>query len=233
MRTAALILLAPILTATAAEISEGRWEGAAHVPGLELTLIIDLTSGGSGWSGAITIPQLGVRGAELTDIVVSGSDLTCAIKSALADKQTGPARFKGHLSANGDLTGDFTQAGNTAPFVLAKTGLPQIEAPARSTAIAKEFEGVWKGSYELLGYPRTVSLKLHNRGAEGASAEFVIVGRKENRLPVNLITQQGSFLSVNSGETGVSFEGRLENNELHGTILQGPLEIPVTLQLAK
>ena len=65
------------------------------------------------------------------------------------------------------------------------------------------------------------------------SAEFVIVGRKENNLPVDLITQQGSFLSVNSQETGLSFEGRLENNELHGTIIQGPIEVAVTLQHAK
>jgi hypothetical protein len=230
---AALIFLASVLVANADEISEGRWEGAAQVPGLELSLIVDLTRGASSWSGAITIPQLGVRGAELANVSVTGSELTFAIKSALADKETGPGRFNGHLTADGRLTGDFTQAGNTAPFNLVKTGPAQIEKAPQSTAIAKEFEGVWKGGYELLGYPRTVTLTLRNRGAEGASAEFVIVGRKENNLPVDLITQQGSFLSVNSQETGLSFEGRLENNELHGTIIQGPIEVAVTLKRAK
>jgi hypothetical protein len=233
MRTAALILFASALVANADEISEGRWEGTANIPGLELKLIVDLRSGASGWNGAITIPQLGVRGAELSQVVVNGTELTCAIKTALADKQTGPARLKGHVSPNGTLTGDFTQAGNTAPFILSKTGRPQIETPPRSTALAKEFEGVWKGGYELLGYPRTVTLKLSNHDAAGATADFVIVGRKENKLPVDLITQHGSFLSVESHETGLSFEGQLENDELHGTILQGPLEIAVTLQHAK
>lgn len=233
MRAAALIFLASLLVANADEISEGRWEGAAHIPGLELGLIVDLTRGASGWSGAITIPQLGVRGAELADVGITGSELNFAIKTALADKETGPARFKGRLAADGRLTGDFTQAGNTAPFNFVKTGPAQIEKVAQSTAIAKEFEGVWKGGYELLGYPRTVTLTLRNRAAEGANAEFVIVGRKENNLPVDLITQQGSFLSVNSQETGLSFEGQLENNELHGTIIQGPIEVAVTLQRAK
>ena len=234
MRAAAVIIfLASVLVANADEISEGRWEGAAQVPGLELSLIVDLTRGASSWSGAITIPQLGVRGAELANVGVTGSELAFAIKSALADKETGPARFKGHLTADGRLTGDFAQAGNTAPFNLVKTGPAQIEKAAQSTAIAKEFEGVWKGGYELLGYPRTVTLTLRNRGVEGASAEFVIVGRKENNLPVDLITQQGSFLSVNSQETGLSLEGRLENNELHGTIIQGPIEVAVTLKRAK
>src|SRR5262249_37067657 len=162
--------------------------GAAHIPGLELTLIVDLTRAPD-WSGTITIPQLDLRDAELAKVSVISSELTCEIKSALADKQSGPARFKGHLSADGKLSGDFTQAGNTAPFNLAKTGRAQIEVAPRSTAIGKEFEGVWKGGYELLGYPRTVTLKLSNRGAEGASAEFVIVSRKENNIPVDLITQ--------------------------------------------
>jgi len=233
MRAAALIFLASVLVANADEISEGRWEGAAHIPGLELSLTVDLSRGAPGWSGAITIPQLGVRGAELANVGVTGSEVTFAIKSALADKDTGPARFDGHLTADGRLAGDFTQAGNTAPFNLVKTGPAQIEKTPQSTAIAKEFEGVWKGGYELLGYPRTVTLTLRNRGVEGARAEFVIVGRKENNLPVDLITQQGSFLSVNSQETGLSFEGRLENNELHGTIIQGPIEVAVTLQRAK
>lgn len=230
---ALIVLAAPVLATNANEISEGRWEGAAHIPGLELTLIVDLTRTASGWSGAITIPQLGVRGAELANIGVTNSELTCAIKSALADKQTGPAQLKGHLSADVRLTGDFTQAGNTAPLNLVKTGPAQIEKAPQSTAIAREFEGVWKGGYELLGYPRTVTLTLRNRGAEGASAEFIIVGRKENNLPVDFIAQNGSFLTVNSQETGLSFEGQLENNVLHGTIIQGPIEIALTLQRAK
>ena len=232
MRTAGLLLFASILAANADQTLQGRWEGIANIPGMELQLTVDLDNQASGWTGAVTIPQLGLKGAELSDIQVKGSEFDCAIKTALADKQAGPARIKGHLSGEGKLTGDFLQAGNTAPVSLSKVGPPQIELAPRSTSIAKEFEGVWKGGYELLGYPRRVTLTLRNPGEAGATAEFVIVGRKENILPVDLITQHGSFLSVNSTETGLSFEGQLENHELQGTILQGPLEIAVTLQHA-
>jgi len=234
MRAAtAVVFLTSMLVANAEDISEGRWEGVAHITGLELTLIVDLTRAEPGWSGAITIPQVGVRWAALANVSVTGSELTCEIKSALADKQTGPARLKGHVSREGKLSGEFTQAGNTATFNLSKAGPAQIETPPHSTAIAKEFEGVWKGGYELLGYTRTVTLKLRNRGPEGAGAEFVVVGRKENKLPVDLISQQGSFLSVNSSETGLSFEAQLENNELRGTVIQGPFEVAVTLKHEK
>ena len=84
--------------------------------------------------------------------------------------------------------------------------------------------------YELLRYPRKVTIKLQNRGPEGATAEFVIVGRKENKLPVDRVVQQGEFVTVDSHETGLSFEGRARKDEIQGTISQGPLEIPVTLR---
>ena len=101
---------------------------------------------------------------------------------------------------------------------------------APQTAIAKEIEGEWKGGYQLFGYPRKVTIKLQNRGPEGATADFVIVGRKENKLPVDRVVQQGEFVTVDSHETGLSFEGRARKDEIQGTIFQGPLEIPVTLR---
>ncbi len=94
-------------------------------------------------------------------------------------------------------------------------------------------EGEWRGGYELFGYPRKVTIKLQNRGAEGATADFLIVGKKENHLPVDLVTQEGDFLSIDSHETGLSFEGRGQGWKIKGVILQGPLEIPVTLERAK
>ena len=126
------------------------------------------------------------------------------------------------------------QAGNTAPFTLEKTGPPQVELPVRSTSIAKEFEGEWKGEYELFGYPRHVTIKLANR-ADAASAEFVVVGKKTNSLPVDLVTQEGSFVRIDSHEIGISYEGRFrkESGEINGTFIQGGLELPLVLRRAK
>ena len=56
------------------------------------------------------------------------------------------------------------------------------------------------------------------------------MGRKENKLPVDRVVQQGEFVTVDSHETGLSFEGRARKDEIQGTIFQGPLEIPVTLR---
>jgi hypothetical protein len=230
MRVAFILLLASAFIFRADENAAGRWEGTVQIPGRQLQLIVDLAAGSDGgWQGSITIPGLGFKGAPLSDIALKGSDIVFSMKSALADQRIGPAKFTARFVSDGKFAGDFVQAGNTAPFALEKTGPPQVEIPPRSTAIAKEIEGEWKGGYELLGYPRKVTIKLQN-GAEGATAEFVIVGRKENKLPVDRVVQQGEFVTVDSHETGLSFEGRARKDEIRGTISQGPLEIPVTLR---
>jgi hypothetical protein len=233
MRIAFILLLASTLVSRADEIAAGRWEGTVQIPNRELVLVVDLAAGsdkGAGWRGSITIPGLGIKGAALADIAVKSDGVVFSIKSALTDQRVGPAKFNAHFVSDRKLAGNFEQAGNSASFALEKTGPAQVEAPSHSTAIAKEIEGEWKGDYEIFGYPRKITIKMQNRGAEGATAEFVIVGRKENKLPVDHVAQEGEFLTIDSHETGLSFEGRARKDEIQGTILQGPFEIPVTLR---
>jgi hypothetical protein len=163
---------------------------------------------------------------------VRAEDLDFAIKGALGNERSGRTELKGHLTPDGHLAGDFKQGGNTAPFVLSKTGPAQVDLPPRSTAVAKEVEGEWKGDYEMLGYPRHATLKFSNRSAEGAAVEFTIVGKKVNNVPVSLVTQDGDFVTVKSEEFGITFEGRFSKatGEIKGTLRQGPMEAPLVLK---
>jgi len=229
---ATAFLLASVTVCRPEESASGRWEGALQIPGRELTLIVDLAQDGQGsWIGSIIIPGLDVKGALLTEIAVKGSGASFAIKTARGLEAT----LKGNLNPDGTLAGDFVEAGNTAPFVLKKTGPPQVEAPPRSTAIRKELEGEWKGEYELFGSQRHVSVKLVNRATDGAAAEFVVVGKKTTKLPVDLVTQDGDSLTIDSHETGISYEGRFNKdaNEIKGIFIQAGIELPLVLQRAK
>ena len=233
MRLVATILLASAALCQAAESAAGRWEGTAQIPGQELKLIVDLSDeGGKGWTGSIIIPGFDVKGAPLVDLHVRGGDLDFAIKGALGNERSGRAELKAHLTGDGHLSGEFKQGGNSAPFVLAKTGPAQVDLPLRSTAVAKEMEGEWKGDYEMMGYARHATLKFTNRGAEGAGLEFTIVGKKVNNVPVSLVIQEGDFLTVKSEEFGITFEGRFskEAGEIKGTLSQGTLEAPLLLR---
>ena len=217
----------------AAETANGRWEGVVQIPGHELRLIVDLSDeGGKGWVGSIIVPGFGVKGAPLADLHVRGGDLDFAIKGALGNERNGRAEIKAHLTSDGHLAGDFKQGGNSAPFVLTKTGLAQVELPPTNTAIAKELEGEWKGDYEMMGYARHATMKFANRGPEGAALEFTIVGKKVNNVPVSLVTQDDDFVTVKSEEFGITFEGRFNKGagELKGTLSQGALEAPLVLR---
>ena len=217
----------------AAENMAGRWEGSAQIPGRELMLIVDLSEESGAWTGSVTIPGLGVKGRPLKDIVVKGSEASFAIKSGSG--RSLEATLKAHLTGTGMMSGDFVQAGNTAPFVLKQTGPPQVEVPLRSTSISQQLEGEWTGDYEIFGSARQVTIKLVNRGADGATADFVIVGKKTTNLPVDLVRQEGDLLMIDSPDTGISYEGRLnkEAAEIKGAFIQGPIELPLILHRAK
>jgi hypothetical protein len=226
-------LLASAALCQAAPSATGRWEGAAQIPGYELKLIVDLSDeGGKGWVGSIIVPGFGIKGAPLVDLQVRSGDLAFAIKGALGNERAGRAELKAHLTADGHLAGDFTQGGNSAPFVLEKTGPPQVDLPPRNTSVGKELEGEWKGDYEMMGYTRHATIKFANRGADGAAVEFVIVGKKVNNVPVSLVTQDDDFVTVKSDEFGITFEGRFgkEAGEIKGTLSQGPMEAPLLLR---
>jgi hypothetical protein len=230
---AVIVFFLPTLTCEAEESVAGRWEGSILIPGREYSLIIDLEQGGGKeWAGSIIIPGLGVKGAALGDIAVNESGISFTIKRALASERTGQAKFKGHMVSAGQLSGEFFQAGNAAPFALQKTGPPQLELPRKSIAVSKDIEGEWKGDFEMNGYPRHVTLILANHDSGGATAELVIVGKRTTNAPVELVREEGGFLTVESPEIGIIYEGRFrkEPGEIKGTFTLGPLELPLVLQ---
>ena len=227
VRLLAIVVFAAALPCRGEEAISGRWEGTTHIPDDDLNVIVDLAQENGTWVGSIIIPGFDVKGAPLTDITVKASAVSFSVKGTLG------IQLKLQLEGNGKLTGNFEQAGNRALTTLQKTGPSQVEYPLRNTPVAKELEGEWKGDYQMFGYTRHVSIKFTNRGPDGAAAEFVIVGRKTNNLPVDLVTQEGDLLSVDSHEIGISFEGRLRDGKLGGAIRQGAIETPLVLERAK
>jgi len=232
VRLILLFVFASALTCRADDKASGRWEGAVQIPDRELEVVVDLAKVENGqWQGSIIIPGLNLPASQLADIAVQDSDASFGIKTGRGLDAT----FKGHFNADGTLSGDFTQAGKRASFNLKKVGAPQVQAPLRSTSVTKEIEGEWKGEYQIFGAPRHVTLKLANGTKNSATADFVVVGRKVNNLPVDLVTQEGDLLTIESNQTGIGYEGRFNKdaNEIKGTFTQGPIELPLVLHKSK
>jgi len=77
-----------------------------------------------------------------------------------------------------------------------------------------------------------VTVTFANHGTDPATAEFVVVGKKVNNLPVDLVQRDGDFVRIESHAYGISFEGRLHDGALEGTYEQGPMEGPLVLKRA-
>ena len=223
--------LVPAL-ACAAPAPEGRWEGIVQIPGRALRVVVDLQpASGGAWAGSIILPGLGIKGDALTAIAIKGSDIGFAAAHALGSSTQKPPSCEAHLEGADAMTGRMRQGGNEATFRLARTGPAQVEAPVRSTPVGRAFVGEWIGEFELGGYPRRVTITIANR-ADAATAEFLIVGKQRNVLPVELVVQDGTFVRIESPATQINFEGRLaeSGDELRGVVELGPMELPLALR---
>jgi hypothetical protein len=222
--------------AGAARPPEGRWEGRVEIPGNALPLVVDFAEGkAGGWAGSIVIPGLGIKGTTLSNLVVTDRDVSFDLGNVLASPTQGPAKFNAQLAGADRMTGEMRQAGNIATFTLTKRGPAQVESPPQSTPVARELEAQWVGEFELGGYPRQVTITLENRAGAAATAKLVIVGKRVNDLPVDLVVQQGRLLRVESQTTQVVFEGQVlaDGSEIRGAIELGSIELPLTLRRVK
>jgi hypothetical protein len=230
LKISGFLLVAAASGAFASQPPAARWEGTVRLPGREIKVIVDLAQNSGGqWVGSAILPGFGVKGSPLSDVAVTDSSVSFVIRGVLSDP-----KFEGSLSSSGTLTGDFKQAGNSAPLMLQNVGPSQVELPPVSTAVRKELEGEWKGDMSYGGNPIHVTIKLANQPGGKATGQFVIVGKRETTLPIDLITQEGEMLTVQMYERGMTYEGRFlkEKNEINGEFRQGPLEIPLTLHPA-
>jgi hypothetical protein len=231
----ALLFSMPALAWGAAQPLEGRWEGRILIPGRETPVIVDLTRDTTAaWTGSIILPGLGVKGAPLSNVVATRNQVTFDLGNVLGTPNNGPARVRARLDAADRMSGEMNQGGNVAKLSLRKIGQPQVDVAPRSTPVTRALEAQWIGEFELGDYPRRVTLTLENHANAAATATFVIVGKRTNDLPVTLVTEESSFLRIESATTHVNFEGRFvgESDELSGTIELGPLELPVVLRRA-
>ena len=139
--TIGLLLCFIALGCRAAQSPEGRWEGLIRIPGGDQPVVVDLSpAGAGGWTGSIILSRLGIKGAPLSNIVVTDADVAFDMGTALADAQAGPARFSARRVAAEAMTGEMRQAGNVASLSLARIGPAQVEAPPRSTPVGRDIE---------------------------------------------------------------------------------------------
>ncbi len=116
-----LALAGPPAGAAPADFA-GHWEGTIALPGTELGLLIDLALRDGAWSGTADIPMQGAKGLALAGVRAVGDSLVFALAGVPGDPT-----FRG-VRGDGQVTGTFTQGGQSFPFRL---GREAIAAPRR------------------------------------------------------------------------------------------------------
>ena len=103
----------------------GKWEGAINLPGTTLNISIDFSKNTDGnWQGDIDIPLQGAKDLPLTNIKLAESTVSFDLPNV-----PGNPTFKGIIAADGNnISGDFTQAGQTFPFNLKRNTVAELEA---------------------------------------------------------------------------------------------------------
>ena len=225
------ILLLALACASAAALAAppaGRWIGQIQIPGRTLPVVVDLAKDSSGeWIGSFTMPGFEVKGAALGNVKVAGDHVSFDTGRAIGMPEDA-ATFSGKVE-KGRIAGEFRQAGLTAPFQVKYAGEAQVDLPPRSTAVARELEGRWVGTYEMGGYPRQVTVDIANQPGSSAKVDFVVVGKMTTKLPIDFVAEKDGTFRVEASPYRITYEGVIFPGTIKGTLIQGPMEAPLVL----
>jgi hypothetical protein len=225
---APLLLWAPCLHAQAPADPSGHWEGAIRAPDKEVKIEVDLAKNRAGeFSGTISIPAENLKGLPLKKVAVEGRSVNFYART--------DQPFTGVLSADGkSLSGGLSVSGYTATVSMIRTGDPRIEPAARMAPIRKELEGTWNGTLDVKGTQLRLVLTLLNQSDGTASGNIVNLDEGMLEIPVSMITQAGSSLTLDLKIIGGSYTGVLSHDgaELAGTYRQGALVAPLMFRHA-
>ncbi len=224
---AALSLVAPFAFSQPAPSAAGHWEGSISVPGRELGIVVDLAPAEKdAWKGTIAIPEQNLKSFPLSSIDVANG----AVKFAMSGVPGNPA-FDGKLAADGQsVSGSFTQGGGTIPFTMKRTGAARFAELAKSTPVAKGFEGTWEGTLDTGAAQLRLVLKLAN-GKDAATGTLTSVDQGGAVIPIAVITQTRSELKLDLPAVGGGFKGEISKDaaSISGTWTQAGADLPLTL----
>lgn len=174
------------LTLGTGDFPRGVLEGSIQLPGHELAISVELTTGATGPTGHISIPEQGAKDLPLEAIVIDGDHVTFRITGI-----PGEPTFNGTRGADGAIAGDFTQGGATFKFHLAAKGAgaadarkklegfgevvdkarAALEVPGVAVAIVEDGEVVFSAGFGKRDVEKDLPVDEHTLFAIGSSSK--------------------------------------------------------------
>ncbi|MGH3962653.1 MAG: alpha/beta hydrolase family protein [Pseudonocardiaceae bacterium] len=201
----------------------GDWHGRIEVPGLPLDVGVRFTED----SGTIDIPAQGITARPLSEVRQDGARVGFTISGVPGD-----VGFVGTVQGD-TLAGDFTQAGQTVPFSLARGALParvrrqepRPPLPYRSEDVAyRNGEVDLAGTLTLPAGPGPFTALLLVTGSGGQDRDETVAGHKPFLVLADALTRAGyAVLRVDDRGVGGSSGDLLSTDydKLAGDIVVG------------
>lgn len=206
----ALSLALPWHAARAQQDVAGTWQGKlTAAPGTELTIQFIITRGADGALGAVlNSPDMGgVKNAPATDVTFTNNELKLTVAS-LSGSYTGTL-------ANGAITGQWQQQGQSIPLVL---GPP----PLLSDADIAKFSGSWVGKLVAGAGAELAIVFRFQRDASGKlQAVLDSPDQGARDIPITDITLIDGKLSFNIPAVRGKYTATLNGDAMEGQWSQG------------
>ncbi len=207
----------------------GHWEGVLKAPSQNVSLVVDLVRNESGeWMGSMSMPAQGAEDIPLANITVQGA----AVKFSMLNA-AGPV-LEGKLSGDGSaISGKLSSGGESISFELKRMGEARTKPAPTSTALSKEFEGLWEGVLEAGGQQLRLRVKLQNISGTG-SGTVVTIDQGNVEIPITSVSQNQRQLEFTVRAVNGSYSGTLspDGSTLDGKWTQAGNTAPLVLKRA-
>jgi hypothetical protein len=225
----ALILGVASLAGAQAPIDPaGHWEGTIAAPNRSIAVELDFVRNGKGeLEATLAIPEQRLKGLPLANLSVDGSALRFQL-----GKNAGDRSYTATLSADGStMTGDYTQEGHAMPFTATRKGDARVMPRPRSAPVGQELAGTWNGTLNVDSIGMRVQLVIVNE-ADGASGTLANLDQGGVEVPIAVITQKASAVTLDVAAVDGSYAGELkaDGSEIIGTWTQGTFTAPLILK---
>lgn len=204
----------------------GHWSGSIDTPVGALTMEVDLDKTANGWIGSVSIPLQNASGIPLDAVTFANGKGSFKLKGGPGDPG-----YTGTLSADGKtLDGTFSQAGQSIPLKLTRTGEAKVELPKPNPAVDAKFVGKWAGTVDF-GQPLRLVVAISNE-SDGAHATLTSLDQGNAEIPVSTIEQKGTKLSLTVKAVGGDYQGDMsaQGDEIKGTWTQLGMGVPLVLK---
>lgn len=201
---------------------DGTWQGIlVTAPGSELTVqfIIEAKSDGT-YSVLLNSPDSGaIKNVPASNVTLVDDNLSIEV----ADLE---GAFEGKF-ANDSLNGNWSQVGESYPFVLTR-----YEEKPLSEEIASMIEGRWEGALELPGDTSLSIVMTFEVTDAGKLVGFMeSPDQSPRKFPMGNLAATEVDVSFNVDAIGGNYKGSFSQGSIVGTWSQGT-ELPLTLNKA-